>query len=35
MLDRARARAAILDDATNNLFDLTIWLDEIQPPSCI
>jgi hypothetical protein len=29
MLDNARTRAALLDDATDNCFALTTWLDEI------
>lgn len=29
MINNARTRAALLDDATNNLFALVAWLDEI------
>lgn len=31
MLDSARARAALLDDATAGLFSLATWLDEMAP----
>jgi hypothetical protein len=30
MLDNARTRAALLDGATNGIFTLTAWLEEIQ-----
>ncbi len=35
MLDNARRRAALLDDATGNLFALTAWLDQLHPSPAI
>lgn len=35
MLDKAHARAALLDDATGGLFALTAWLDDLQRASPI
>ena len=31
MMDNARLRAALLDDATGGLFNLTNWMDQIDP----
>jgi hypothetical protein len=31
MLENARTRAVLLDDATGNLFALTAWVDELHP----
>ncbi len=33
MMGKARVRAALLDDATGDLFDLAIWLDRIGDDS--
>ncbi|MGD8518734.1 MAG: hypothetical protein PVG54_17340 [Anaerolineae bacterium] len=31
MLDNARTRASLLDDATHGLFEVTAWIDQLRP----